>query len=681
MTIRIRGALTVATMLATLASAGAQQQGGSPEARLRAAMDRETVDGDVTGAITSYTTLANDESAGDAVRARALVRLALASERSGRADATAHYERVVRQFPTITDAVSVASARLAARGQAASRGKTTRLVCSGPDCRGLISPDGQLLLLRPPGGVRMKDLRTGQVRMIQGAPVDAKGWVWSPDGKQIAYETSNRETGIINVAGGQPRTVFKGGYPEDWSRDGRRLLVFAGGVSDGEPNAPQRMVWVDLREGTTAVVPGVQATFLMARVSPDGQFIAFSTLRIEKGPYLGLLRMFIVRSDGSGLRELLPGGGSQDPIGWTDDGKHLIFSRDPGVWALPLANGAQSGAPVRLHEVNGSSILSLDRDRVLYYTVEGASFDVWIGELRPSDGTITPPRPAMAAMSEQNSRRLARYAPDGRRLAYASTDPRTVVTISTYSFESGETDDVKPQYRHDAGPPCWLDGGRTIVFTGRPIDPRSQAAPALVKRDVATGEEMLVPASGGFTLMSCSGQRLVGFTEKPGAPGGLCTTARCAATIRLRDSETGAGEQLYEFAQLQPPTSAAPRISRDGSMVAFVERLDATKSVLKVIATSGGAVRELATGEGIGCSGGHGHAWSHDSQYVYFCRSTGQSSEIFRARASGGSVESTGLRGPILGDLDISPDGRHIVVRWGSTNTRELWALENFLPR
>ena len=62
-------------------------------------------------------------------------------------------------------------------------------------------------------------------------------------------------------------------------------------------------------------------------------------------------------------------------------------------------------------------------------------------------------------------------------------------------------------------------------------------------------------------------------------------------------------------------------------------------------------------------------------------RSIGQSGEIFRVRAAGGPVESTGLRGPILVDLDISPDGSRILVRWGTVNTREIWALENFLPR
>src|SRR5688500_3366534 len=83
---RALGHLLVAVACGCLATQAVLTQARDAAAQLQAAMHRETVQGDLTGAMTEYRRLS--EQAGDrAVRARALLRLASAYEKTGHNEA------------------------------------------------------------------------------------------------------------------------------------------------------------------------------------------------------------------------------------------------------------------------------------------------------------------------------------------------------------------------------------------------------------------------------------------------------------------------------------------------------------------------------------------------------------------------------------------------------------------
>ena len=69
------------------------------EADLQRAIQRETVSGDLTVAIREYQEIANRSSSNPSVASRALLRLAAVYERQGDRQATAVYERIVRETP------------------------------------------------------------------------------------------------------------------------------------------------------------------------------------------------------------------------------------------------------------------------------------------------------------------------------------------------------------------------------------------------------------------------------------------------------------------------------------------------------------------------------------------------------------------------------------------------------
>ena len=87
------------------------------EVALKAAMDKEVVDGDLKGAIEQYRKLA--QSANRTVAATALVRMGQCYEKLGDTEARKAYERVVRDYAEQRQPVLQARQRLAAMGGSA----------------------------------------------------------------------------------------------------------------------------------------------------------------------------------------------------------------------------------------------------------------------------------------------------------------------------------------------------------------------------------------------------------------------------------------------------------------------------------------------------------------------------------------------------------------------------------
>ncbi len=112
---------TVLALVAALTSAlGAQQ--GKADVALRAAMEQETVRGDLKGAIEAYKKVVDTYRDNHPVAVQALLRMAEAYQKLGSAEAQKVYERVLREFPDQKEAVAIATARVArtASGSATS---------------------------------------------------------------------------------------------------------------------------------------------------------------------------------------------------------------------------------------------------------------------------------------------------------------------------------------------------------------------------------------------------------------------------------------------------------------------------------------------------------------------------------------------------------------------------------
>jgi Tol biopolymer transport system component len=252
----------------------------------------------------------------------------------------------------------------------------------------------------------------GQRRLARDATFFAAPG-WSPDGRTLAFEgVRDGTTGVYSVnadGSGQRRLARKGGAPA-WSPDGQKIAFFSGSKiylmnADGSEH-----------QALTKQIVGRNRSLAW---SPDGRKLAF--LR-GRGCNDFTFSLYVVRSDGSGLRDLTSklgalncGGGSpaSDPA-WSPDGRKLAFVR----------LNAGFGEPIYVVKADGSGLRRLTRSSAL-----------------DADPT---------------------WSPDGRKLAFVSArDGNSEVYVMNADGSGQRSLTRNPAF--DANP-AWSPDGRKIVF-------------------------------------------------------------------------------------------------------------------------------------------------------------------------------------------------------------------------
>jgi Tol biopolymer transport system component len=168
----------------------------------------------------------------------------------------------------------------------------------------------------------MRSDGTGR-RLVTTGPMNAKRGELSPDGRFVAFDGASRPTRtltefdihVIGVNGRGRRDLTRGPSRDvdaHWSPDGR-TLVFQRRLTEFGPWSLWR-IGVDGR-GLRRLAAGNSPAW-----SPDGRTIAFAR-RGRHG-----VEMYLMKSDGSGIRLLLRAPGDDFPAAWARDGR-LLFTR------------------------------------------------------------------------------------------------------------------------------------------------------------------------------------------------------------------------------------------------------------------------------------------------------------------------------------------------------------------
>jgi Tol biopolymer transport system component len=193
---------------------------------------------------------------------------------------------------------------------------------------------------------------------------------FSPDGSMVVYEhrelTYPERLGgmpevvgsdlyVVSVAGGAPRLMAhsqKGwwlGSPA-WSPDGSHIAytVFKGG---GDPSPYE--IWIMKSDGSgqrqlVGFGTGRGGGVCRMAWSPDSSVLAFSS---ASGSATNEEEIYLVRADGSGLRQITQEGGSW-PV-WSPDGSRIAFIRnlridDAGNYEARLYTMAADGRDVKI---------------------------------------------------------------------------------------------------------------------------------------------------------------------------------------------------------------------------------------------------------------------------------------------------------------------------------------------
>jgi len=687
--------LTV-TVLAGLLSASLAigQRNDQAEVLLQAANHKQLVEGQLEEAIQLYKSILANYSGNRAVAAKALLEMGQCYEKLGNTEARKAYERLLRDYGDQSEAATEARKRLAVlSGNGATRTSemVTRRVWTGPGgyVLGSVSPDGRYLsdVDWTTGDLALRDLVTGKTRRLtsEGLLLDEPSFsVISPDGKEVAYNWFNKngppDLRVVRVDGSAPRVLYsvKGGlaFPTDWSPDGKYILALLYRESN-----PFQIAMISVVDGSVRVLKTLGSYSLKFRFSADGRYIAYDFPPQQESDNRDI---FLLTADGSREIPLVEHSADDLLLGWTPDGRHVLFASDRSgtmsAWMIRVADGKPQGSPELVKQDIGQVVpLGFTRSGAFYYGLEIGTSDVYTAEFDPATGRVlTQPQNATQRFVGSNS--SPAWSPDGQFLAYISSrTPRLFghhpEVISIRSLKTGEERDLSPNLLFIWGPMRWSPDGRAILVPGKDRKGRhglflvdaqtAEVSPALLWE----GSEISNPA------WFPDGKRLLYSRGESGTMAG--------ATL-VRDLQTGRETELFRAAPGVKVDDIA--LSPDGRQVALTLLEEETRSsVLKVLPVAGGEASELVRAKEPDVIVGDSLSWSSDSRYIVFgrTRATGQErkTQLLAISSRGGEPHALGLAMDSVRSLSFDPTGHHVAFAASAgKNKIEVWVMENFLP-
>jgi Tol biopolymer transport system component len=225
------------------------------------------------------------------------------------------------------------------------------------ECCGNWTPDGKYFVFQSGGNIwaireKRRFLGSPKPEPIQltSGPLNFSGPAPSKDGRRLFVIGSQRrgELARCDVRSGE-LVPYLGGISADtvdFSRDGKWMTYVA---------HPEGTLWRSKLDGSERL----QLTFppmivYLPRWSPDAKQIAFQGATSGK-PWV----MYLVSSEGGGLQEVAKGLGD---VGWTADGKSLVYSELP-----MLVQGGGGGKPaIHLMDLKTRQVSTLPDSEGLY---------------------------------------------------------------------------------------------------------------------------------------------------------------------------------------------------------------------------------------------------------------------------------------------------------------------------
>ena len=660
----------------------------SANVQFKAAQHKEEVEGDLKGAIEQYQKIA--QSSDRALAAKALVQMGRAYEKLGDAEAQKAYDRVAREFADQVEAAAEARIRLAALSKpvASPTGIVTRQVWTGYSAGyyGSVSPDERFLSFVDigTGDLAVRDLANGKERRLTdngtrlNSGKSASYNVISPDGKQVAYSWLNKDSRndlrVIGLSGSTPtpRVLYDNediGWigPYDWSADGKWIAVQL-----RRRDRTAQIGLVSTGDGSLRVLKSVDwRGSTKMYFSPDSHYLVFDLPATNDSEERDV---FVLAADGSREIPAVVHPADDIAMGWTPDGKHLLFASNRtgamGVWALSFEGGKPQGRPQLIKSDIGWRrpwAMGVTRSSALYFTVRTEVSDVYIASIDFSSGKVltAPVRPIQEFVGFNGQ---PDWSPDGKYLAYKSSRGNGANILAIRSLETGQTRELRPQ-NVSLNLARWAPDGRSFVAQGTDAKGRQ----GIYRVDAQTTEvSLLVQGPPGET----SNQPQWGADGKSifYHRGDLAGKEQA---IVERDLASGTEREVLRRKAVIFGLSAAP----DGRYLAFATSDQTSKeSTLWVVPIAGGEPRELLRLQEPQAVV-HNTAWTPDSRSILFVKNLSaaqEDQEYWVIPSAGGQPRKTDLHVPFALNVRVHPDGSHVVFQ---TDTREaeVWVMEKFL--
>ena len=214
-----------------------------------------------------------------------------------------------------------------------------------------LSPDDKRLVVRRGDGdsqdLWLLELTTGVFSRLTSSPGAESQPVWAPDSRRIAFVQGTAKGPEIRetvIGSGRESVVYadgKTGFLEDWTRDGKRLLIRSGdtvsAVAAPEEGSAKS---AESKPQVLLDTPFLKDQF---RVSPDGKWVVYNVTDTSATPYLNVAEFPSFNN-----RRQVTVAAADQPL-WRSDGKELFFNDGYGnVMSMEVKDGATfETGPVR----------------------------------------------------------------------------------------------------------------------------------------------------------------------------------------------------------------------------------------------------------------------------------------------------------------------------------------------
>jgi Tol biopolymer transport system component len=702
------GVISFIAILGALVSvAGIARQAEDPGVLLRAAIEKEEVDGNLQGAIDMYKQIVVKHGDNRAIAAKAQLRIGLCYEKLGREQAgraQKAFEKVIESYPDQTEAVNLAKEKLTllsrtqALKKAGSAEFSIRQVWAEPgtDTSGCISPDGRYLTFVDweTGDLAMRDLVSGTDRRLtnkgtwEQSPGEMAGESkWTRDGRRIVYQWYDKdgilELRVFDTKDSSIRTIHRDKTEDwvqafDWSPDGRYVLASFFPGASSTPGRERGVGLISVEDGSVKALKGrfedsmdYASIFLF---SPDGKYIAYDAT--PAGEDTGRHDIFLISLDGQVEMPLVEHPEDDKVISWTPDGQGLLFASDRtgsvDLWFLPMSDGKPQEAPRLIKSGFGPvGSLGMTSRGELYFGSSGSARDIYVVDVEPGTWEARSPAKKLA-LPNQGRNLFANYSPDGQRMAFISLLMGGRHPVLNILYEkTGRVRELNPRLEGIQFP-CWIppDGYDLSVGTadkeGRiglyRVNAQTGEAARLVQFEKGQGSQAQAWAADGKRFF---------YTAEVKSEG--------KRYIYTYDLETGKNERLPG----SPDDARTIAVSPDGESLAVVNTEG--KRTIKIMPASGGELREVyrfdfESGTLIT------PAWSIDGRYIYFPWPRDPQTNIadlYRVSRDGGEAERIDVGMRFIRGLTVRPDGQRIAFYSSGDKLPQpqVWIMENFLPK
>jgi len=678
------------------------------------ALAKERAEGNLEEAIALYQKVI-EESKDESLAAKAQLRIGICYEKLGRIEAQKAYQKVIDNYPRQLDSVKTAKEKLSnlMRVQTVAKkdikGFSIHKIWESPKFGrgnlGEVSPDGRYLSLSDlDGRIAAYEFSTNKTHYItskffdekkQGASETGnetfiKGWlpVWSPDGKKIAFSREkSSELCVFGSDSAEPIVLYKSKgeeqvIPIDWSPKGNTILATL--AKDYEAF---QAVLISVPDGSVRIIktyenPPRSEPRRLGIFSPDGRYIAgdFETQKDSRSRDI-----LILSTDGSSEVPVVVHPGDDLVLGWSPDGKKLVFASDRSgtwdIWTIDVIEGKSENDPKLIKgDIGAVWPLGFTEKGSFYYLLESGLMDIFTAGLDAGNNYLSSPKKATQRFVGRNV--FPEWSPDGKYLSYVSQrgagydQHASKSPLCIRSVETGAEHEILPELRYIWGT-RWSPDGQSILAVGS----EEEGKEGFYKIDVHTGEvTSILQFDFGDRLSepewSHDGRKIFYTHEKE---------KQKEARIIAYNLETKEKKEIYR-GEFNPSYIVGRNaffahdleLSPDGKSLAFNK---GWSPVLMVVSTDGGEARELWQMKGKGEQISTIDWMPNGKELIYVSTQLPyrKIDETWKIAVDGGEPRKLGLSMERILWLSVHPDGHQIVFS-SIQRIKDVWMMENFLP-